>query len=171
MESTSTSSNPVTNSEGDVSENIVDTPFMHRVPEQEGASETPQLDTSPASEGESSKISNDFINLSTSGLRRSPRNHKPGNLPKHCLVSRFNNVKSGMSNMAYSIKATLTSNMEALNSYYDGTVDALQNSVYVSNKIVSNDTFTFGEVKKHPDRASFVEAMIAEINDHEERNH
>ena len=61
--------------------------------------------------------------------------------------------------------------MEALNSYYDGTVDALQNSVFVSNKAVSNNTFTFGEVKKHPDRASFIEAMIAEVNDHEERNH
>ena len=52
MNSTSSSSNPVTNSEGDVSENIVDTPSMQRVPEQEGASKTPQLDTSPASEGQ-----------------------------------------------------------------------------------------------------------------------
>ena len=73
--------------------------------------------------------------------------------------------------MVYGTKATLISSMEALNSYYDGTVDALQNHAYVANKIVNNDTFTFSEVKQHPERASFVEAMIAEINDHEERNH
>ena len=34
-----------------------------------------------------------------------------------------------------------------------------------------NETFTFGQIKKHPKRASFVEAMISEINDHEERDH
>ena len=73
--------------------------------------------------------------------------------------------------MVYGTKATLTSSMEALNFYYDGTVDTLQNHAYVANKIVNNNTFTFSEVKQHPDRASFVAAMIAKINDHEERDH
>ena len=73
--------------------------------------------------------------------------------------------------MVYGTKATLSSSMEALNSYYDSTVDALQNHAFVANRIVNNNMFTFKEVKQHPERASFVEAMIAEINDHEERDH
>ena len=73
--------------------------------------------------------------------------------------------------MAYVAKAIVISSMEALNSYYDGTVDTLQNHVYVANEIVNNDTFTINEVKQYPERASFKEAMIAEIDDHKERNH
>ena len=98
MESTPSLSNPVTNSEGDVSENQTESspkqsesqpegaPPQEGVPVSEGVT-TPDLVEPPASEGDSGKISDDFINLSTSGLRRSPRNHKPGNLPKHCFVS------------------------------------------------------------------------------------
>ena len=120
--------------------------------------------------GIQAKISDDFINLFTSNLRRNSRNHNPENLPKHCFLSEFNNVKSRISNMTYDLKNNLSSSMEDLNSYYGGTVNELQNHAYVPNKIVCNDMFTFAQVKQHPEGASFLESMIAETNNHEERS-
>ena len=61
--------------------------------------------------------------------------------------------------------------MDTVNSYYDGTLNMVTNNVFVSNKNADNDTYTFSDMMKQPDKAEFIKAMINEIEDHDNRGH
>jgi hypothetical protein len=56
------------------------------------------------------------------------------------------------------------------NELYDGTLNQIHNYALVTD-IASNEVFTYTQAMRQEDRGSFVEAMIKEVQDHEERGH
>ena len=58
---------------------------------------------------------------------------------------------------------------DALNSYYDGTVSMLY--AFVTNKNGDNDTYTYRQMLEQEDRDKFIDAMLSELDDHNQRGH
>lgn len=79
------------------------------------------------SEGDSRRVEDEFINLETIGLRRSPRTNKGGPLPKGCFCSK---VFSVLPKLVFTLYANINdqssytsksvNHIQALNTYYDG---------------------------------------------------
>ena len=138
----------------------------------------------------------DFINLETSGLRRSSRSKKKSakaleadqtseikSISQFNLFSHFGGSKlydSLYSHNRYMssipmgyLSSFFTKSIEVfhrLNMHYGGTVNIC--STYAMAALNdSNDIYTYREMLKQPDVAKFVEAMIKEVTDNEERRH
>jgi chloramphenicol O-acetyltransferase len=56
-----------------------------------------------------------------------------------------------------------------LNMQFDGTLNHLHHMVLATE--ASNETFTFKEAMQETDYRDFIQAMIKEVDDHEQRNH
>ena len=57
------------------------------MPDSEGDQTTPTVTFEiESSQDQNISEQNDFINLETAGLRRSPRDHQPGSLPPNCFM-------------------------------------------------------------------------------------
>ena len=119
---------------------------------------------------------NDFINLDTAGLRRSPRDHQPGSLPPNCFMvkskcfaSSFSkNVIAGMKKY-FLVNDKVAAYTDAVNLYYDGTISMMY--AFVTSKNADNDTYTLKNMLKEDDIVKFIEAMLKELDDHNSRNH
>ena len=60
--------------------------------------------------------------------------------------------------------------MNYLNMQFDGTFNIFSTFAYAA-LIDSNDVYTYREMLRKPDISKFVEAMVKEVMDHEERRH
>ena len=60
--------------------------------------------------------------------------------------------------------------MNYFNMYFDGTFNIFSTFAYAALND-SNDVYTYREMLKQPDVSKFVEAMVKEVIDHEERRH
>jgi hypothetical protein len=58
----------------------------------------------------------------------------------------------------------------AANRCIDGTLNSLHPMAFLAGK-ENNESYTFSQMLKQPDRADFVQAMMKEVSDHEERGH
>ena len=104
----------------------------------------------PVSEGNSRKIEDEFINLETTGLRRSPRSKKGGPFPKGCFYSKIFTVVHMLVFILYAhINQELThttksmNHLQALNTYFDGTINYTHNYVMTTLKNSDNDVYTY----------------------------
>ena len=138
----------------------------------------------------------EFINLETSGLRRSSRSQKKsakarevdqtaemksisqfnlfsyfgGSKLYHSLYSHNHHMSSITTGSSSSFLTKSIEVFHRLNMHYYGTVNIF--STYAMAALNdSNDVYTYREMLKQPDVAKFVEAMIKEVTDHEERSH
>ena len=59
---------------------------------------------------------------------------------------------------------------ERINAHFDGTVNAIHHAILMT-EVDSNDVYTMREVMKQPDFPEFIQAMVKEVQDHEEREH
>ena len=53
---------------------------------------------------------------------------------------------------------------------FDDTLNSLHPMAFVVGK-ENNETYTFKEMLKQPDSADFIQAMVDEVEQHEQRNH
>ena len=138
----------------------------------------------------------EFINLETSGLRCSSRCKKKSSkalevdstpemkrLSQFNLFSHFGGSKLYHSLYSHNQRMHLVSKTSSksffaksvdvfhrLNMHYDGTANIFSTFAMAALND-SNDVYTYREMLKQSDVAKFVEAMIKEITDHEERRH
>ena len=76
-----------------------DLPRPNLVPDSEGGQTTPTTSFEiESSQDQNTSEENNFINLETAGLRRSPRNHQPGSLPPNCFMVKSQCFASSFSN-------------------------------------------------------------------------
>ena len=156
----------------------------------------PQSSNSRACEGDDLSMPQ-FTNLETAGLRRSSRNRfksakvlemdktrETSSLSQYNFFSHFGGDKLveslRLNNEGFSLTcdATPSSSFFAwsvdrfhrLNAHYDGTINAFSTFIFAALND-SNDTYTLKEMLKQNDIANFVEAMVKEVDDHEQRGH
>ena len=83
---------------------------------------------------------------------------------------------AGYSGSAVSLPSTATVldkvvlHTEKVNTHFDGTLNRIHHAVVASAK-GDNDTYTLKDMFKQEDKGSFIEAMLKEVKDHEDRNH
>ena len=159
------------------------------------------------SEGETSATSSttscsdlipDYVNLESSGARRSSRVRKvtskaaesydAATRKMHALFSKFQFVglttltsklreaHSDLENFNDSNNEHLNSAFSTaldiyhrLNSHFDCTLNVFSTFAFASAK--HNDTYTFKEMMQQEDKGNFMEAMVKEVDDHVERRH
>ena len=140
----------------------------------------------------------DFMNLESSGLRRSSRAKKPtskvqesyDNMTRkiHALFSKFQFV--GLTTLFEKLDevhdvafesdddiptsrcSAFTSALNIfhrVNSHFDCTLNVLSTFAFASSK--NNDTYTFKEMMQQDDRGQFMNVMVKEVDDHVERNY
>ena len=107
------------------------------------------------SEGEFNPVVDEFINLETTDLRRSPRTNKGGPLPKGCFFSKVFSMMPAVVLMLYShineassCMSKSVSHLQALNTYYDGTINLVHNYAMTTLKNNDNDVYTFKDMLK-----------------------
>ena len=128
------------------------------------------------SEGDSRRVEDEFINIETTGLRRSPRINKGGPLPKGCFCSK---VFSVLPKLVFTLYTNINdqsryttksvNHLQVLNTYYDGTLNLTKNYVMTSLKNSDNDVYTFKDMLQQEDKLEFVKAMFEEIDKQNER--
>ena len=108
--------------------------------------------------------------LSTS-LKVNVSSDKPSRR-KSTLFSMICLVSTAISDPAIhaSIHSRLVYHTQMVNQHFDGTWNHLNPFAY-STEQSGNDVYTFKEMLKQPDKNEFIKAMIAEIKDHESRQH
>lgn len=139
-----------------------------------------------------------FINLDASGLRRSTRARKPPDrytastsatsTKRGSFFSKFQFVgltalcaaifaaQAVHVNARYvnpnsnSVFASTVNTIHNLNSHFDCTLNVLSTFAYAAMND-TNDTFTFKEMCQQPDMPKFIDAMVKEVADHNERLH
>ena len=139
----------------------------------------PELqEVTQVSEGESNPLVDEFINLETTGLGRSPRTNKGGPLSKGCFFSKVFTMIPTIVFMLYShinealcYTSKLVSYLQALNTYYDGTINLIHNYAMTTLKNNDNDVYTFKDMLKQEDRMEFIKAMFEELDGHHSRGH
>ena len=151
-------------------------------------------DDSVPSEKESSigepnqPLSKSFVNLKTSGLRRSDRVRKQAasylsfihqfhsNTSTYLTESReslLNIIKNDdagapMHYTAFFSAAALK--CEEVSVLFDGTLNKVHEFAFAANQ-QQNETYTFKDAMLQDDASDFIKAMIKEISDHESNNH
>ena len=129
-----------------------------------------------------------MIDLSTAGLRRSPRIAAQNTASAHaswftcntimkcfcvlgfaltsCWSPKPSNLHDHVQNLVF---ATVNA-FQSANMNFDNTLNALHPMAFLA-EADNNDTYTFRQMLKQPDAAEFVKAMIKEADDHETRDH
>ena len=144
-------------------------------------------DTSRDNE-DSEPLTKSFINLKTSGLRRSERIRKQTSSylsfihPLHFNTSAFltesresllkiirnDDAGAPMHYTAFFSAAALK--CEDVSILFDGTLNKVYEFVFAANQ-QQNETYTFKDAMLQDDASDFIKAMIKEIGDHESNNH
>ena len=91
---------------------------------------------------------------------------------KSTLFSMICLVSTAISDPAIhaSIHSRLVYHTQMVNQHFDGTWNHINPFAY-STEQSGNDVYTFKEMLKQPDKNEFIKAMMAEIKDHESRQH
>ena len=120
-----------------------------------------------------------IVDLATAGLRRSNRvRSMPNRLSFFVKVCALGTFLAGswipafapLHDRAQNIVFAAVKEFHSANKCFDGTLNSLHHMALLAGK-ENNETYTFKEMLKQPDSKSFVEAMLKEVNDHEERHH
>jgi len=61
--------------------------------------------------------------------------------------------------------------LQALNTYFDGTINLTHNYVMTTLKNSDNDVYTYKNMLEQEDRMEFIKAMFEELDDHNDRGH
>ena len=134
----------------------------------------------PLSSNKSQLIFPKSPSLDSLSLRRSPRikalnERKRAStsalFSRYCLIS-YDILKEKRQPTSFLDKVVC--HAELVRSNFDGTlnfVHPLNLMVFLTKKNSNNDTYTYSQMLKLDDRASFVEAMRKEVEDHEKRKH
>ena len=149
----------------------------------EGAT-SPAPSQVPACGGDDLKMP-EFVNLETAGLRHLARIKKQkkkrlsqfnffnyfGGSNLYVHLSKHQKSMDSITSPAGQFFFTLSvAYMNYLNMHFDGTFNIFSTLAYAALNDL-NDVYTYREMLKQPDVSKFVEAMIKEVMDHEERRH
>ena len=69
-----------------------------------------------------------------------------------------------------SITSKFINKFHECNELFDGTINQIHNFALATD-LSNNEVFTFTQAMRQDDRAQFVDAMMKEVRDHEEREH
>ena len=83
----------------------------------------------------------------------------------------YSTFKSAMNSTSHLSTYKLQRHQEIINMNADGTMNMLHPLHLSASTISDNDVYYFHEAMREPDRADFIRAMIAEINDHTTKEH
>eukprot|EP00978_Attheya_sp_CCMP212_P014686 scaffold37545_cov64-Attheya_sp.AAC.1 len=137
-----------------------------------------------------------FLNLSEAGLRRSGRDRKPSTRAKEADTgakegAALRKVYGLFSLMCFATVALTTDavrgtafavqktkaffvqtldRLECANTLFDETLNEMHLFCFTATKN-DNDTYSFREMLNQPDKVSFLEAMMKEVDAHETREH
>ena len=84
-----------------------------------------------------------------------------------CLTSIFT---FGMNSVGNTIFSKAVYHTHLINQHFDGTLNYL-NPLAFAAELSDNDTYTFKEMLQQSDKNEFIQAMLKEIQDHENRKH
>ena len=79
-------------------------------------------------------------------------------------------ITMGTSSIGNTIFSKAVYHIQLINQHFDGTFKYFNPSAYAAD-MSDNDTYTFREMLQQPDKNDFIQAMLKEIQDHENRNH
>jgi len=147
-----------------------------------------EKDTSMGETGTTNPVSNSFVDLASSGLRRSSRNRNkvssyfslvdttqlnPKAMFSKCRQHLLDTIRldDKCAPIHYTAFFTAAANKcEEVNRLFDGTINKVFEFVFAANQ-QQNETYTFKDAMLQDDSDAFIKAMVKEISDHEENNH
>ena len=164
-------------------------------PSMQGSEGETSTTSSPASR---SDLLPDYIDLASSGARRSSRAHKMTSIAAesydaatrkmHALFSKFqfvgltkltsklaeahvdlDSLNNSEKYQSSSAFSTALDIFHRLNSHFDCTLNVFSTFAFASAK--HNDTYTFKEMMQQEDKGNFMQVMVKEVDDHVERKH
>jgi len=129
-----------------------------------------------------------IVDLSTAGLRRSPRIAAQQTATAHTswftvntimkcfcvlgltLASCWSPEPSNLHDRVQNLIFATVNSFHSAHMNFDNTLNMLHPMAFMA-EADNNDTYTFRQMLKQPDVAEFVKAMMKEADDHESRNH
>ena len=120
-----------------------------------------------------------IIDLASAGLRRLSRTRsKPARLSFFAKVCAFGAILAGpwspdptiLHDRAQNIVFAAVRGFHSANQIFDGTLNSLHHMALLAGK-ENNESYTYKDMLKQPDRADFIRAMLKETDDHENWNH